>query len=552
MKKNYLVLLIFIGFIPGLSAQNRYFVYLKDKNNSEYSVSDPEKFLSPRALLRRKKQDISVTERDLPPSGAYLKQIKDLGFRIVYTSRWLNAALVEGSSSHLNELRILPCIKDIEGNGDIRGYAVARSGFSSRKEVSAKELPALEYGASRQQIEMLGAGKMHQKGFTGKGVLIGVLDSGFRNADRLSFFSRLFSENRVIDTYDFVQQEKSVFEDDAHGTAVLSCMAASENGRIIGTAPDASYVLLRTEDVNSETRIEEVYWLKAAEYCDSIGVDVINSSLGYNYFDNSSQNYSYQDMNGDKSIIARAADLAVAAGIVVVTSAGNEGNKSWRYITTPADADSVISVGAVDGNAYYAYFSSIGPNAKGHVKPELVSRGSGSTVGTYLNSVSTSNGTSFSSPLLAGMVAGFRQAFPDLKAMEIRDFMIRSGSQYSHPDIYLGYGIPDFEKASELAARSVELSRLKKELDGSDKEIIVFPNPVSDFSDVSVYVRREMAPGSQVKVSILDQKGAQIWNYEEESGFFRLPSELSGLPAGTYQIRVYNSDFSASSRIIKY
>lgn len=552
MPKVYVFSICFFLICLTSLGQNKYFVYFKDKANTEYSLSKPEEFLSNRSINRRKTQSIALTQRDLPPNKSYVSQIKNAGVKVLYTSRWMNAVLIETTESKLNTVKNLSFVKGVESNGDIRGLRNSTDQYLKARESTKFGVEDhYEYGTSKIQIDMLGVNKMHQKGFTGKGILIGVLDSGFKNANTLSFFSNLFQENRVVDTYDFVNKERSVYEDDSHGTAVLSCMAASEQGRIIGTAPEASYALLRTEDVNSETRIEEVYWLIAAEYSDSLGVDVINSSLGYNTFDNASQNYSYQDMNGDKSIVSRAADWAVAAGIIVVVSAGNEGNKTWKYISTPADADSVISVGAVDAGTNYAAFSSVGPSSKGSIKPELAARGASTAIGTFANTVSVSNGTSFSSPLMAGMVAGLKQAFPQFTAMELRDFMIRSGSQYTKPDIYLGYGIPNFEKAADLAQKALDLVELEKVIKDSGKDMIVFPNPVTDFSNLSVYISKKTEPKELFRVKLFDSQGKLLWEDDKDSKLFSLPAELSALPAGVYQLKVHNDQLNLNSRIVK-
>jgi subtilisin family serine protease len=276
----------------------------------------------------------------------------------------------------------------------------------------------LDYGLSTNQVSMIGADIMHQQGFTGKGMSIAVFDSGFRNAHLLPAFRHVFTSNRILATYDFVNKEESVYEDDEHGLRVFSAMAAYVPGQIIGTAYEAEYLLFRTEDASSEFRIEEINWLLAAEYADSAGVDVINSSLGYNYFSNPGMNYSRADMDGNTALVTRAADMAAATGMLVVVSAGNEGDDPWQTVAAPADADSVLSVGAVDRDGLYATFSSRGPTADGRIKPEVVAQGRGTVLSAASGNTVSSNGTSYSSPVLAGMATGFWQAYPHLTNME--------------------------------------------------------------------------------------------------------------------------------------
>jgi len=431
-------------------AQNKYLVFFKDKSNSPYSISNPSKYLSNRAIARRKRQKIVITERELPPNPSYLQAIKNLGAKVWYKTRWLNGALIETDAATLNQILALPFVKGIQGNGDIRNARLANDNLSNNKKDKFGTTVVEDYGFSLNQVKMLCADSMHLAGYRGEGMWIGVLDSGFLKASQHSSLKDLFTENRVVGTFDFVQNDPNVYDDHNHGTNVLSCMAGNTSDTLIGTAYKASYLLLRTEDDASETKIEEANWLFGAEYADSVGVDVINSSLGYSQFDNPAQNYTYANMNGDFALSTQAADFAAAAGILVVISAGNAGNSAWQYITAPSDGDSVLCVAAVNPVGIRMSFSSIGPSADNRIKPDLAAQGSSVVVANANGGFSLSSGTSFASPLLAGMAAGFWQANPSLTNVQVMNLLRQSASQANNPDFLLGFGIPNFKRAQAL------------------------------------------------------------------------------------------------------
>lgn len=543
MKRLILSLFIFTSFTT--FAQNQYFVLFKDKANSPFSVSRPKEFLSDRSIKRRENQKIAISERDLPPNPNYLTEIAKTGAKVLYKSRWINGALVQTDVATLTKIRNLPFVKGLEGNGDIRNTRLNGENQATKTKDKFGNEGVLDNGLSQTQLAMLGADKMHTKGYRGEGMLIGVLDSGFLNANKLTFFNDLFNDKRVIGTWDFVNNETNVYNDHSHGTNVLSCMAAFENGRIVGTAYKASYLLLTTEDVGSETKREEANWLFGAEMADSVGVDVINTSLGYTQFDNPAQDYKYTDMNGDRALATRAADWAAQAGILVVASAGNEGSGSWKYVGTPADADSIIAVGAVSGTQNIASFSSFGPSADGRVKPELSAQGAGTVIGNTTGTIGTSNGTSFSSPLLAGFAASFWQAFPTLTNMQVRELLIRSASQYTTPDNRVGFGIPNFDKALELA----ELESLITELKKSGQEVIVFPNPINDGSSTKVWVLKNDA-GTNFDYSITDLTGKVLWALSSKESKITLPT-IHDLPLSNIILKVTAENLKYSTKIIR-
>ena len=300
-----------------------------------------------------------------------------------------------------------------------------------------------EYGYAEKQIRMLNGIKLHETGFQGEGMRVAVIDAGFMNADRISAFDSL----RLLGTHNIVFPGKSVFVGDDHGTKVLSCLAADIPGVMVGTAPKASYLLLKSEDSDSEYPIEEDYWTAAVEYADSAGVDVISSSLGYFSFDADELSYDQSALDGKTAMISRAASLAADRGILVFCSAGNEGNGDWEKITFPSDAAGIFTVGAIDEDKKKSSFSSVGFTADSRVKPDAVALGTGSCVIGPNGNIRYANGTSFATPILAGMGICLWQSLPWLNNREVISLMNRSSNRYKHPNKEFGYGIPDFYKA---------------------------------------------------------------------------------------------------------
>jgi serine protease AprX len=359
------------------------------------------------------------------------------------------------------------------------------------------------------------------------------LDAGFLNANTIAGLKPLFDSKRIVGTYDFVKKEVSVYEDDSHGTAVLSCMAATVQGSMVGTAPDASYLLLRTEDAPSEYIIEEANWLFGAEYADSVGVDMINSSLGYSTFDNPQTDHTYAQLNGNTTIAARAADWAAAVGIVCVVSAGNEGTSAWKYISTPADADSILTVGAVNANKGYASFSSQGIPTDSRIKPDLVAMGQSAVIiDASSGRVTTGSGTSFSSPILCGMVACYWQANPTLTAIEVINNLRKSGSQYAKPDKLLGYGIPTLPK---ILAVQEEISSFYK----------VYPNPTK----AEITVELNDFSNKNYEAILMDVSGRVQHNEIIKNRIQTISVEK--IPTGIYFLRVGNEVQSSVVKLIK-
>ncbi|MBC6698825.1 S8 family peptidase [Hymenobacter sp. BT190] len=489
----------------------KHLVYFRDKTGTPFTVGQPQAFLSARAVQRRTRQNIAVQPRDLPVTPTYVTQLKAVpGATVWYTSRWFNAAVVSCDSATLRNLQALPFVRSATTLN--RTAAAGPTPVRPRSPEDAEE-PTQErtqanpvYGTAYKQALMVGAVAMHNAGFRGEGMQIAVFDDGFPGVNQTAPFAAMRNENRLADVYNFVERNTAVYGRDSHGTHCLSTMAASQTGAFVGTAPKATFRLYLTENIIGENPIEEVNWLLAAERADSAGVDVISSSLGYSTFDTPYGNYAYTDLNGRTAISTRAAALAARAGMIVVNSAGNEGNNSWQRILAPADADSILAVAAVDSFGARVGFSSIGPSADGRIKPNLAAMGFQTAIVNTAGQPTRGSGTSYACPVLAGMVACFWQANPTLTAQQVISFLQRSASQSAAPNNLLGYGIPNAVAAYTLANPGVPLSA------GSSKaitgELFVYPNPVKS-EELSLQLNAALQ-GKQLRVRFYDGRGALV------------------------------------------
>lgn len=526
-----------------------YFIPFTDKKNTPYSVKHPEAFLSQRALERRKKMGIPITERDLPVSPDYIAQVANTGARVRYASKWLNGVVVACTDDQLTEIQKLTFV-DLEGIDYLKpGETVDPPGLAKvrkQKQRSASasvESPTpprhlAEYGQALAQNQLIGVPYLHMQGKMGRGVLIAIFDTGFHNVDEIDFFQHLFEENRIVATYDFVIGEESVYEDDSHGRMVLSCMAAYKPGEMIGSAPAASYALLRTEDVSSEYRLEEYNWLRAAEYADSLGADLINSSLGYSVFDDPNMNYSAEQLDGKTALITRAANMAAEVGMLVVNSAGNEGNSLWKYITTPADSPTTLAIGAIDAQGNIAYFSSKGANFIPNIKPDVVGLGYRTSV-VKNGFVGLSNGTSFSSPTVCGMIACLYEAYPQLTIDQLRTAVRLSGDRSSSPDHTYGYGIPHAQRAAEVIEKDILRSR---NYDFPDGGFRIYPNPYDRREDVIFIEWGKELRGKNARLQIISSDGKLMlersFSRIAHFGSITFERKERPLPAGTYLVKV--------------
>ncbi|MCV9386094.1 S8 family serine peptidase [Reichenbachiella ulvae] len=469
--------LLFLGMALGMvleasAEKHRFMVFFADKADSPYSIDAPLEFLSQKALDRRNKSGQSVTEEDLPVNANYLDSLVKYNITPYYSSRWFNAALVEADSVDLESIVATSYILSYE-------YIAPGVRLNPVKEVTDVNFSPLEPSIissnSQIQIEMLGVHTMHDQGYNGAGIHVAVFDGGFEAANQTAVFKDVFNNDRLIDRMDFTANSDNVFNYDDHGTNAMSCIVSNYKETLIGTGYGADISLYVTEDVsdngNFEYRIEEYNWLLAAERADSVGVDIISSSLGYFDFNDDRMDYSYEeDADGLTSVITRAANLATERGILVVSSAGNEGRSTtWKYITMPSDSEHVIAVGAVNSLNEKLNFSSFGPTADGRVKPDVVALGSSVAVYHKNNTIGTSSGTSFSAPLITGLVAGMWQQFPELTNLEIKELLLEIGDHSNLPNNETGYGLPNYRRLINDSVLSVKAM--------FDESFTVFPNP---------------------------------------------------------------------------
>ncbi|WP_221393376.1 S8 family peptidase [Dyadobacter sp. NIV53] len=517
MAKSILLILFCILFTTsyGIAQSNpRYLILYKDKANSLYTVDKPAEFLSERSISRRARQNIPVTIQDFPVNPGYVWAIGQTGAKVIYSSRWFNGSLVEASDAQLADIKKLSFYKGIELNLPVanltsKSPGIERISAVDRKMETSEEL---NYGRMNDQLALMEVPQLHDKGFHGENMIISVIDNGFINGKNLGFLKPVFDENRVLDTHDFVGRDGNVYNDGSHGLEVLSTIAAYAPSSMIGAAFKATFALYVTEANLVESPYEEITWLLAAERADSVGTDIISSSLGYSYFDGEfdtpAYNHTYADMDGKTTIISRAARYATRKGILVVISAGNEGNDPWRYITAPADVDSVLSVGATNYDLSYAAFSSIGPNYIGQQKPDVAAVGAGTVVGNASGNVGLNNGTSFSTPLIAGLSAILWQAYPYLSAQQVISVLKRSGNQANNPDNMLGYGVPSVSKAENIIYDEFKPLGVENDL---LKSIILSPNPTAN--DLILTIPQSLV-GKKASFRIFHSNGGLLSNYD--------------------------------------
>ncbi len=424
--------------------------FLKNKAHNSYSLKSPEEFLSESAIFRRKKQNIPFIEQDLPVSPFYIKKIEKKGALIIYTSKWLNAVLVQADKEVLNNLKQLDFIIPTP----------LKKGILKRQEEIYSSQIIDHKIDTKTQIRSLGIEKMHKKGYFGQNIHIAVFDGGFIGTNKIDALRHLFSKKLLKNKFDFVRKKDNIFQYSQHGTGVLSILASFDVPNLIGTAPLAYYSLFITEAVEYESHFEEFYWLLAAEKSDSLGVDIINSSLGYNTFDNEDESYQIGDLDGHSALISMAANWAARTGMLIVNSCGNVSDRSWPQILFPADSDSVLSVGAVDKENKHAYFSAIGPTADGRIKPDVVALGVNVALFSKYNKLEISSGTSFSAPLITGLAAGLWQQYPFLNNLQLIEY-IKTSSSNPNPDNKIGHGLPSYRQASKLIKKKISSKKLK-------------------------------------------------------------------------------------------
>ncbi|QBN18343.1 S8 family peptidase [Flavobacterium nackdongense] len=545
--RKVIVFLFLVFSLVGFS-QEEAWVYFKDKPNSATFFSNPLSELSQRALDRRTVQGIVLDLKDAPIHQSYIDEISNsVGIAVKAKSKWLNCVHVRGSIADIKALKSLPFVLNIDfadkalnGSSNKIAAKVKSKATNKTKETAI----TYNYGNSANQIQMLNGHLLHQLNYTGSGKIIAVLDSGFPGVDLATSFKRLRDNNQILGGYDYVNKSTNYFSGNYHGTSVLSTMGGYVDGQLIGTAPDAKYYLFITEDAvsafpYSENPVEESNWVEAAEEADRVGADIITSSLGYFGYDNPNYSHTYADMTGNFAFASQGANVAFDKGIVVVASAGNEGQQVEKHVGIPAEAKNVIAVGAVKSDESYALFSSIGPSYDNRVKPDVMAQGQTVVVSDIQGNIGTANGTSFSCPITSGMLACLWQALPTKTAKQIKELLVQSSDNFTDPAIksrtQFGFGIPDFNLA---LANGLSVN------DFSKTDFVVYPNPT--FDSISVSLPNDSGSKTIAIYTILGQKVLEK-NITNQSSTISLKS----LNNGTYFYKIESKDFSKSGKIIK-
>ncbi len=524
----------------------KYWVKFKDKNFSPYSVGIPSSYLSARSIARRANQGIGTDITDIPVNQTYINQVNATGAQVFQRSKWMNAAVVIiNNASQLSAINSLTCVLSSAPVGkyiktkseeELSVNAITPS-FYKQSSVSS-----YSYGPSFTQVNQIGADCMHELGFRGQGIVIAVIDAGFENVNTNPVFDSLRNEGRLLGTRDYVQGNTSVNEDYLHGANCLSLIAGNTPGQLIGTAPKAGYWLIRSEDAATEKIIEENNWVVAAEFADSVGADITTTSLGYTTFDNPSQNHVYADLNGRTAVASIASTMAARKGIFVLNAAGNEGGGSWNYIGVPADADSICTVGAVNGSGVHANFSSVGPTSDGRIKPDLSSMGQGSYVCNANGFFSSGNGTSYATPILAGAVACLWQAHPNRTNMAILHALKVTASQSTNPDNIYGWGIPNICDAHNYLNLHNDVGLQESDINSS---VVIFPNPAHNQINFSMKQKIE-------QVKLIDVLGNAIAFsvIEKQPNTFELvfTNEMAN---GVYFISIKTTEGVINSKFVK-
>ena len=562
MKKSLLsFFIIFLIFAQHSQAQfSKYVIRFKDKAGTPFTLNNPSQYLSARAIQRRTRQNISVDSTDLPITPRYIDSISLAGnVTILNKSKWLNQVCIQTTDAaalaKINSFSFVISANPVRRTEQIE-ISEKKTKNKFNEDVSQTAVTQslqnttdyYNYGSSFAQIHIHEGEFLHNNGFRGDGMLMAIMDDGFRNYLTVTAFDSARNNNQVVETYDFVANKTTVTEEDTHGAYCFSIFAANWPGQLVGSCPKAKFYLYRTEDVSSEYPIEEQNWVAAAERADSIGVDVFSTSLGYTTFDNPVFDHTYADMNGKTTIIAKANTLAARKGIISVVAAGNDGNDSWHYIGTPADADSIVTVGAVNSSGIVANFSSYGPSSDGRVKPTVASVGQGTFFAALNNQPASGNGTSFATPNMAGLITCLWQAFSDFTNMEIIEAVKRSSSIYSTPDNRIGYGIPNFHKAFDDLTQQRFLKNANTIL--GNNWIKIYPNPFQKY--LTVLVKPKISGAMVLKIynatgklfatkTVSTQQGqTQIVNFDH----------LQVLSKGIYILRYSNGSESGSITVL--
>lgn len=541
----WLLLLANAFLLKAQDPQYAFRVSFTDKQPTLFSLHTPADYLSSRALDRRLKYGIAIDSLDLPVPVSYTDSVLTVTGGVLHTtSRWLNSCVVlcpdaAAAAAALSNLSFVQEFRQVAyyptglhqrpGQPDTTG-----PGGGARP----TDFDEPFYGVAWSQIHLCHGEFLHEEGYMGAGKLIAVVDVGFSGVHTAPAFDSLFAGGRLADTWNFIRDTAHVFDYGAHGCQTLSCMAAYQPGTHVGTAPEASYALYATDDLSSEQAIEEDNYVAATERADSIGADLISTSLGYNTFDNPADSYTYSELDGHTTLVARIANIATTKGILTVASAGNEGSSNWHYILSPGDADSAMTIGSVNNLKSPASTSGRGPNASAMLKPDVCAQGVQAAVVQASGSIGYQSGTSYATPVLAGLAACLMQALPEKTPSEIRSLIAAIADSAASPNYNVGNGVPDFRKA--LGANSIVTHGQLPD------PFILYPNPASRFVSIrmreggtakSVHYHLADLGGSTLQQGTLPLAAGVLHLQAYATGLYLLQLECEGFRR-TYKLRI--------------
>lgn len=512
------------------------FVYFTGKPNKAAFYVNPLTELSQKSLDRRTNLGIALNDQDAPIEPSYIQNIVNLGFTVTDYSKWLNGVAVKATPAQIATLQTQPYVQSVEsfvrnsGNNIPKQPILKDHWFENSTQKNVQTV--FNYGNSQQQIDQVNLRPLHLANYTRTGVSIAVIDTGFPTVDTGSAYAYIRNNNRIKGGFNFISKNNDIYNLNLnnHGSAVLGDIGGYIDNVFVGSAPDADFYLYCSEVFGQEIPEEEIYWIEAAEEADRKGVDIITTSLGYNVFDDPQYNYSYADMNGSTSFIARAAGIAVDKGIFVLVAAGNSGNAPWHYILTPADNAKVFTIGGVDSAGISSIFSSYGPNAAGHIKPDASALAT-NTLTVYDNTTTTGNGTSLATPIAAGGVACLIQAFPHMNRNIMRDRLRQTASLYPNHTDQMGYGILNFGNFFQNTL-AISENILKK-------NISVYPNPTTDFINVNT-------DKNVFDVELYDNLGRLLQQYKNTNRI-----SVEHLSSGIYYLKIVVEKQAFYEKIIK-
>lgn len=556
MRRCWILCILGLLTLQSAVAQQTQFAFrisFTDKQGAA-PLSNPLSFLSQRAIDRRATQGIAVDETDRPVSPDYVDSVLTNTSGVLHLrSKWLNYCVVLlTDSSKILTLTGKPFVNKIEyiayyGTGlhnKPSGDENPKFGEEQRSIVFKTTGTQAYYGATFNQTKILNGDYLHDLNYKGQGMLIAVLDEGFRDVDAAPAFDSMYQSGRMIDQYDFVKANTNAISTSSHGSYSLSTMAGNLPGTYVGSAPYAEYALYITEDATSEQRIEMDNLLAATERADSLGADVINVSLGYNEFNAPVYNsLTYADIDGKSTIAAKAANIATSKGVLFVASAGNEGIGSWKYILTPGDADSAMTVGSVNLGKDPAGNSGYGPNSAQHIKPNVCVVGQPAQVMWASGTPATINGTSFATPQLAGWAACLMQGSSGYTPYSIRTAIDKSAHVYNTPGVQLGYGVPDFRKAFDFL--HVDSPMLPQ-----TDWITVGPNPFVGRVSMRVF----QSTTGTLNVVLVDALGKKVADqtYTVYQGTQVLQFDVPEVSSGIYYLKAKTETSQAAVKLFKY